>query len=580
MAGSATSATAVPRARAVERRDPILKERMFGLTGPEGNHGEDAKEYWWYLDGLPSHALAALALPLPAGAVPLPSSSSPRTAAGARTTPSTSCSTPACSTTTATGRSTSTYAKAAPTDMLMRITSRTTARTRRRSHVLPTLWFRNTWSWDVEQRRRPRLDGDGDSSRSPTTRSPATGSMPRRARTAPAGGAVLRERDQRAAPFGAARDRRTRRTASTTTWSTAPPRSTPSGRHQGGCWYRLTVPAGGDRGAATAAAPASAGDAPAARRPARRSTTSSPARGREADEFYARPRPGGHRRRASAGPAPGLRGAGLEQAVLPLRRAAGSTATPGSRRRRVAGAGRNAGWRHLDAFDVLADAGPVGVPVVRRLGPRLPRHRLGAPRPGVRQVPAARAAREWFQHPNGRPARLRVELRRRQPAGARVGRTPGVRHRRRPRPSTSSSASSTSCCSTSRGGSTGRTPTATTSSAAASSASTTSARSTAPHLPAGARSSRPTARRGWPSTRWRCSSSRSRSPSRTAVYDDMVVKFLEQFAPDRAAPSTSRVSGTTPTTASSTTGSSHPSGDGGSGRGATIGGPHPAAAAP
>ena len=36
--------------------DPILKERMFGLTGPEGNHGEDVKEYWWFVDGLPSHA--------------------------------------------------------------------------------------------------------------------------------------------------------------------------------------------------------------------------------------------------------------------------------------------------------------------------------------------------------------------------------------------------------------------------------------------------------------------------------------------------------------------------------------------
>src|SRR5215471_1296260 len=36
--------------------DPILKERIFGLTGPQGNHGEDAKEYWWYLDALPSHA--------------------------------------------------------------------------------------------------------------------------------------------------------------------------------------------------------------------------------------------------------------------------------------------------------------------------------------------------------------------------------------------------------------------------------------------------------------------------------------------------------------------------------------------
>src|SRR5437588_419887 len=36
--------------------DPILKERMFGLTGPEGNHGEDVKDYWWYLDSTPTHS--------------------------------------------------------------------------------------------------------------------------------------------------------------------------------------------------------------------------------------------------------------------------------------------------------------------------------------------------------------------------------------------------------------------------------------------------------------------------------------------------------------------------------------------
>jgi hypothetical protein len=35
-------------------QDPILKERIFGLTGHEGNHGEDAKEYWWYLDSTPT----------------------------------------------------------------------------------------------------------------------------------------------------------------------------------------------------------------------------------------------------------------------------------------------------------------------------------------------------------------------------------------------------------------------------------------------------------------------------------------------------------------------------------------------
>src|SRR5580698_4162983 len=37
-------------------RDPILKERMFGLSSPEGNHGEDAKEYWFYLDNTPTHS--------------------------------------------------------------------------------------------------------------------------------------------------------------------------------------------------------------------------------------------------------------------------------------------------------------------------------------------------------------------------------------------------------------------------------------------------------------------------------------------------------------------------------------------
>ncbi len=40
----------------VERRDPILKERMFGLTNGEGNHGEEVKELWWYLDGTPTHS--------------------------------------------------------------------------------------------------------------------------------------------------------------------------------------------------------------------------------------------------------------------------------------------------------------------------------------------------------------------------------------------------------------------------------------------------------------------------------------------------------------------------------------------
>ena len=52
-------------------RDAILKERMFGLTGNEGNHGEDAKEYWWYLDGVPSHSWNKWRYHYPPGAVPV-----------------------------------------------------------------------------------------------------------------------------------------------------------------------------------------------------------------------------------------------------------------------------------------------------------------------------------------------------------------------------------------------------------------------------------------------------------------------------------------------------------------------------
>ena len=56
-AGSATTSQLLCLAFAFwNGRDPILKERIFGLTGDEGNHGEDAKEYWWYLDSTPTHS--------------------------------------------------------------------------------------------------------------------------------------------------------------------------------------------------------------------------------------------------------------------------------------------------------------------------------------------------------------------------------------------------------------------------------------------------------------------------------------------------------------------------------------------
>ena len=80
-------------------RDPILKERLFGLTGPEGNHGEDVKELYYYLDSTPTHSYIKALYKYPAGRVSLRALVRGNRERGKRI-PSSSCSTPASSTTT------------------------------------------------------------------------------------------------------------------------------------------------------------------------------------------------------------------------------------------------------------------------------------------------------------------------------------------------------------------------------------------------------------------------------------------------------------------------------------------------
>ena len=82
-------------------RDPILKERLFGLTNGEGNHGEDAKELWYFEDGTPTHSYMRMLYAIPRPSSPT-GSWSRRTAGAAGPTPSSRFRTPACSTTAAT----------------------------------------------------------------------------------------------------------------------------------------------------------------------------------------------------------------------------------------------------------------------------------------------------------------------------------------------------------------------------------------------------------------------------------------------------------------------------------------------
>ena len=83
-------------------KDPILKERLFGLTNSEGNHGEDVKEYYFYLDSTPTHSYMKYLYKYPQAAYPVRRPRRDQPPAQPARARSTSCSTPACSTTTAT----------------------------------------------------------------------------------------------------------------------------------------------------------------------------------------------------------------------------------------------------------------------------------------------------------------------------------------------------------------------------------------------------------------------------------------------------------------------------------------------
>ncbi|OQW30115.1 MAG: glucosidase [Nitrospira sp. SG-bin1] len=143
--------------------DPILKERVFGLTGNEGNHGEDVKEYYFYLDSTPTHSYMKYLYKYPQAGFPYA-----RLVDESR------------------GRRRGEleyelidtgvfdenryfdvmveYAKATPEELLIRIQLTNRGPDRAELTLLPTLWFRNTWSWGIDA-RRPRMRegkaGDG-----------------------------------------------------------------------------------------------------------------------------------------------------------------------------------------------------------------------------------------------------------------------------------------------------------------------------------------------------------------------------------------------------------------------------------
>jgi len=127
-------------------RDPILKERLFGLSNPQGNHGEDVKECYFYLDSSPTHSYFKALYKYPQAEYPYKNLVEENGRRGKEEREYEIIDTGVFEE----GRYFDVfaeYAKAAPDDMLIRITVANRGPETATIHVLPTLWFRNTWSW-------------------------------------------------------------------------------------------------------------------------------------------------------------------------------------------------------------------------------------------------------------------------------------------------------------------------------------------------------------------------------------------------------------------------------------------------
>ena len=126
--------------------DPILKERFFGLTNAEGNHGEDVKEAYFYLDGLPTHSYQRGLYKYPQRAYPYDELLA-KNGERSREQPEYEITDTKAFEENRYFDVEIEYAKAAPDDIFIQITATNRGPEAATLHLLPTLWFRNTWSW-------------------------------------------------------------------------------------------------------------------------------------------------------------------------------------------------------------------------------------------------------------------------------------------------------------------------------------------------------------------------------------------------------------------------------------------------
>jgi hypothetical protein len=145
-------------------KDPFLKERLFGLSGPQGNHGEDVKEEYFYLDSTPTHSYMKALYKYPQAEFPYERLVEENLRRG-RDEPEYELVDTGVFAEERYFDVFAEYAKASPDDLLIRVTVANRGPERARIHVLPTLWFRNTWAWGRTGEGywpRPRISAEGE----------------------------------------------------------------------------------------------------------------------------------------------------------------------------------------------------------------------------------------------------------------------------------------------------------------------------------------------------------------------------------------------------------------------------------
>ena len=141
-------------------KDPILKERMFGLSNRQGNHGEDVKELYYYLDAVPTYSYARMLYKYPQAEFPY-SRLLRENAQRGKQDPEFEIIDTGIFDDDRYFDVDIEYAKADPEDILLRLTINNRGPDEAAIHVLPQVWFRNTWSWFTDG-RRPSLERVGD----------------------------------------------------------------------------------------------------------------------------------------------------------------------------------------------------------------------------------------------------------------------------------------------------------------------------------------------------------------------------------------------------------------------------------